>query len=311
MKLLRYFSLFSVLCVTTACTHLYALGLPQGYDSKAEFLKQSGKINNEKIAEPSALLKSRKYADVYWTMNDSGGKAKLYAIHADGRVIPRPFSLKKDPGIKVDGAQNVDWEALAMDEENHIYIGDIGNNDSDRKDLVIYQVNEPNPYQDTEVSMIKAIHLRYADQSEFPAKLQNFDAEAMFWRDGFLYILSKHKSDSKTTLYRVDPAATDTKQVLVPLESFEVGGKCTDAALSADKSMLAILTYGAVWVHDLRNGENGGFGGRRYQKKILAKQVEGISFVDNSHDELLLLNEQSELFKLKINLQAPDWQAAE
>ena len=38
-----------------------------------------------------------------------------------------------------------DWENIAIDSAGHLYIGDIGNNDSKRDTLAVYEIDEPNP----------------------------------------------------------------------------------------------------------------------------------------------------------------------
>src|SRR3569623_482173 len=61
-----------------------------------------GTISHAPIREASALVKSRRFDDVYWTLCDSGNPAHLYAIQRDGTLIAE---------FEVAGAANIDWEA--------------------------------------------------------------------------------------------------------------------------------------------------------------------------------------------------------
>ena len=63
--------------------------------------------------------------------NDSGNEPILYFLNLQGDVIHQ---------VEVTQAKNKDWEAIACDGKS-IYIGDIGNNNNNRKDLVIYKVS--------------------------------------------------------------------------------------------------------------------------------------------------------------------------
>ena len=63
-------------------------------------------------------------------INDGGNEPLIYLLDLKGKV---------QGVVKVENAQNRDWEDLAIDDE-HLYIGDFGNNVNNRRDLVIYKV---------------------------------------------------------------------------------------------------------------------------------------------------------------------------
>ena len=60
------------------------------------------------------------------THNDKGGEPKLYELDTLNGQLLRT--------VIVENATNVDWEDLCTDAD-HLYIGDMGNNDGDRTDL--------------------------------------------------------------------------------------------------------------------------------------------------------------------------------
>src|ERR1043166_7285089 len=100
-------------------------------------------IRDPRIKESSGVVASRRYADVFWTHNDGGGPKKqvLYAIDREGNTRA---------SFPVIGVTLRDWEDLAIDSAGHLYIGDIGNNDSKRDALAVYEIEEPNPQADAE-----------------------------------------------------------------------------------------------------------------------------------------------------------------
>ena len=97
-----------------------------------------GTIKSGEITESSGLVASKCQEDVFWTHNDSGDDAFVFAIARQGEKLGT-FSVK--------GAKNVDWEDIATIKKPNgecvLYIGDIGNNLRARGEMIIYIVKEP------------------------------------------------------------------------------------------------------------------------------------------------------------------------
>ncbi len=94
-------------------------------------------LANKKITESSGLAASQRTTGVFWTHNDSGGKAELYAFDLRGR----------DLGTwQVQGAVNRDWEDMAsftIKGMPWLLIADAGDNNRKRKTSRLYLVPEP------------------------------------------------------------------------------------------------------------------------------------------------------------------------
>lgn len=114
--------------------------------------------------------------------NDSGNEPILYFLNLKGDVIHQ---------VEITQAKNKDWEAIACDGK-FLYIGDIGNNRNNRKDLVIYKVSTHEILTKKSVDAEK-IEISYLDQAAFPPadSLLNFDAEAMAFHNDSLHIFTK------------------------------------------------------------------------------------------------------------------------
>ena len=208
---------------------------------------QVSEIQDRKIGESSGLARSRRHPGVFWTHNDSGDSARFFAIDASGNVLAE---------FAVDGASHEDWEDIAIDDDGFLYLGDVGNNSNDRDDLVVYRVAEPDPAAgDGHVGVERRLRFAYADQGELGDRgRMNFDSEAIFSRAGQVYIFTKHRSDTATQLYRLDPEVSALQQ-LEPIARFDLGGEIegflgntTAADLSPDGSRLALLTYRGVFL---------------------------------------------------------------
>ncbi len=192
--------------------------------------KPVGKYTHHDIQESSGIVTSQQFEGVYWTLNDSGNPAILYATKLNGELIQE---------IAVHGSKNVDWEALGIDSENRLWIGDIGNNSRLRQDLKVMVVKEPDPFTETEVEVIASYPYQYPEA--------NVDAEGLFIAEGIPYIVSKERE--RAVLYRFPSLVPDVKQVLVRVGEFAGAKFVTGAGLSEDATRLAVCTYDALWVY--------------------------------------------------------------
>ena len=284
---------FLCLVLLSGCT-VSSLYMPPGpFSADARILEAAGHIDFHGIDESSALEKSCRFADTYWTLNDSGGGPRIFAIRSSGKVI-KPDWVREYRGIQVDNATNIDWEDMALDGKGNLYIGDIGNNDSLRRNLAIYVLTEPDPKSTDHTTVLRKIPFSYPDQHEFPPSKKDFDAEALFWTRGHLYFLTKHRSNTLTKLYRFDTVDSNRDNPLTLVDSFDVGGMVTAADASDDGSLLAILTYHEVWLFELPDKGDTLLRGRL---PIRARQCEGICF---SGDLLLISNEERDIFAVSL-----------
>ena len=182
------------------------------------------------IRESSGIVRSQQFDGVYWTLNDSGNPATLYATKRNGELIQE---------IAVHGSGNFDWEALGIDSQNQLWIGEIGNNSKLRQDLKVVVVAEPDPYTETEAAVIASYPYQYPNE--------NVDAEGLFVAGGIPYIVSKERE--RAVLYRFPTLKPDTKQVLGHVGEFAEAKWITGAGLSTDGTRLAVCTYDTLWVY--------------------------------------------------------------
>jgi hypothetical protein len=262
-------------------------------------LKSAGKLNMKTVPECSALWASPSQPGVFWTLSDSGNKPVIVPIRADGSaplVAGVPWS-----GVALKGATNVDWEAMTGDKDGNMIVGDVGNNVSRRKELAFYLFKEPKP-GDAEVTQFRKVVFVWPDQTAFPDPELAHDCEAMFLLRGRLYLLTKHRRDTLTDLWRADIPATGPRATLTKLARFDAGGMVTDACLSPEQGRLAILTYRSVWVFELPATGEDFFHGRALHAPLsppmLSWQVEGCSWLDAQ--TLLVGSEQGDLYRIPV-----------
>jgi hypothetical protein len=239
--------------------------------------------------ECSGIVRSRKTADLFWTHNDSGDEPRIYPIHRDGSA----YRSATDPdisGVLIEGATHIDWEDIATFDDGTLVIADMGNNGNRREDLSLYFVAEPSPTA-SRAPFSRKLHVRFPDQTTFPAPKNNFnfDCEAVFTFDKTVYVLTKHRSDPRTKLYRLDEPQDDQVNTLTLLGDFEIGGSVVGADCTSDGKRLTVMTYKALWLFERDDLATPFFKSRTCSRPFILPQAEGVCFADET--TLLLTDE--------------------
>lgn len=199
----------------------------------ANFIFSQNQIKNfkekfelpDKVQETSGLLF---FNGKIITHNDSGDNANLYELDSLTGNLLRTISITN--------ATNVDWEDIAQD-ENHIYVGDFGNNNGNRINLKIYKILKSDFSSSTTVTAEK-ISFAYEDQTNFDnsSNSHNFDAEALIVYNNQLLIFTKNRLDYRTNVYKLptDPGG----YAAVKVSTANVTGLITGATTQNKHIML-------------------------------------------------------------------------
>ena len=208
-------------------------GKHNGHDGKHDGDEQkfkAGRLDKKEIPESSGVIASRKYAGVFWTINDSGNGPTLFAFGRDGHLLAEfPVNVR-----------NNDWEAVTADDEGHLFIGDIGNNAHDRDRVIVYRLAEPDPTQKQPRSAAAPLRVSGMWRLKYPG--QPFDAESLFVHQGRGYVISKLLNGKNAGLYSFDLAPQQDAATLEPVCDLPIRSPVTDAALSVDGDRLAVMT---------------------------------------------------------------------
>ena len=185
----------------------------------------------EEVRESSGLLLR---GDLLITHNDSGNEPVLYAVDTSSLQVRRR--------VRIAGVANTDWEDLAED-ENYLYIGDIGNNLGLRQDLKVLRVAKSD-FDSSDEVQAEEIAYRYEDQTEFvDAGNSDWDAEALVsWGDSLL-IFTKQWKTGATAVYSL-PKAPGEYQARRTAD-YPVRGLITAAARDPGSGGLVLLGYSA------------------------------------------------------------------
>ena len=203
-------------------------------------------LKNPAIDESSGIAASRINPNIYWTHNDSGDGPLVYAFDATG----------ESRGVfRVAGAQARDWEDMAIGPgpergQSYLYLGDIGDNDKVRTEIVVYRVAEPKltPADKTSTkarpkttAAADAIRLRYPGGK--------FDAETLLVHPvtGNLYIITKAMLANAVVYEAAAPLVSGQVTTLKRIAEIKVpsllGGALTGGSISPDGHRVALCDY--------------------------------------------------------------------
>ncbi|HEU4709933.1 MAG TPA: hypothetical protein VFS76_00130 [Pyrinomonadaceae bacterium] len=203
-------------------------------------------LKNPAVNESSGLAASRSNPNIYWTHNDSGDGPFVYAFDATGETR----------GVfRVAAAQARDWEDMAIGpgperDKSYLYLGDIGDNDAVRSDVVVYRVPEPlltaadktsSKSKPRSTAPAEAIRLRYPDGKH--------DAETLLVHPstGNLYIVTKVMLKNATVYEAAAPLTTAGVITMKRIGDIRIpsiiGGALTGGSISPDGKRVALCDY--------------------------------------------------------------------
>lgn len=238
----------------------------------------------EKFALPSNLNESSGaifYNGKFITHNDSGGESKLYELDTISGNVTRT--------VDIANATAVDWEDITQDDD-YIYIGDIGNNNGNRTDLKIYKVDKTD-YLNSSTVNAEVIAFSYENQTDFTTNPNNteWDAEALIsFDESHLMLFSKNWVDGETLAYRIPKTVGD--YTLAPLStSLSSNGLISGGTFNPITQKLYLIGYTSLLQPFLWScvdfAENDIFSGTNEQTLLTNfsfEQTEAITFVNTN-----------------------------
>lgn len=193
------------------------------------------------VRETSGLAQGQRDPSRFWTHNDAGNDAEIYALDAEGRLVQR---------VRIAGAEATDWEDIEggrCESGACLFIGDIGDNDAERERITVYQL--PEPVAGVEMAEpVSALHARYPDGPR--------DAESLFrLASGELFLVTKGRR-GPVELYRLpasvsgagEPVVLARVRVLFPEPDDELD-RVTAASASPDGRWVGVRSYRNLFLY--------------------------------------------------------------
>ncbi|MGH1520076.1 hypothetical protein [Chryseobacterium sp. JK1] len=232
----------------------------------------------KKLKEVSGITLSKDKKTI-WVIEDSGNKNAIYGMNDKGDLVAK---------VPVENSENTDWEDIISDSQGNIYIGDFGNNDNDRQDLVILKTDLKDITQTT-TKVVQTTKFHYQGQTEFPPKKSKllYDCEAFVEMNGSFYLFTKNRSkgfDGTFLVFKVPNKEGNFEARLIGTLKLEGGyndAAVTSATINNTKDKIVLLSHKNIHVLTGFTADN--FNTSKIQKIPLHhnSQKEAIVFYDN------------------------------
>jgi hypothetical protein len=232
-----------------------------------------GEIADPRLNEASGLAASRRNRGCYYTHNDSGGRPRVYVLDRKGRIRAT---------IRLTGAENVDWEDIALApgekaETHDVCVADIGDNRAERAEVVIYRFPEP----DLGAGSDRFIDVKpRAIRCKYEGGARNAEGFAVHPQTGDAYVFTK-RSDGACHVYRLgapwSPTGVATLRrvgsLRFPEEAPPLARIVTAADISSDGRRLVTRSYLGGWEWCLPEARTAGDFARLFRQEPTALKL--------------------------------------
>jgi len=251
-------------------------------------------LSDERISESSGVACSRRAPGVFWTHNDSGDEARLYAFDKRGRTLG---------ACTLKGVLAFDWEDIAsfsLEGQHYLLVGDVGNNGRAAGVHMLYLIHEPNveqlrPDRLLQVPVLQLVNFAYEDDH------RNCEALAVDPATRTVLLATKERLFG-CLVYSLpwpkdDPKKVHTARKIATL----MIPPATGMDISPDGHRAVVVTYGNAYQFTRAPGESWAQAfARRPVEIVLPARAQGEAICYGADGKTLYLTSE--------NLPAPLWE---
>jgi len=207
-----------------------------------------GIIEYPDINEASGIAASRKNAGVIWTHNDSGDLNRIFAFNLQGQHLGIYY---------IDGVGSRDWEDMAIGPgpdsgKDYLYIGDIGDNNTQFETKYIYRVEEPE-VDSNQIPIDTTIYGAGVITFKYPDGIHNAETVMVDPINNDLYIVSRSISSSR--VYRAPYPQSTTDTLVLEYKITLDSTRYTGGDISLSGLEILIKTYFNIFYWSRESGE--------------------------------------------------------
>lgn len=167
-----------------------------------------------------------------WAITDKP-RASFYKLDTKGNLIQQ---------VQIQNVNATDVEAITAD-KNYLYLGDVGDNNGDRKERQIIKILQTDIGVHPNVSVgAEIITFVFPLEGMVESKkMNNYDCESVLSYKDSLYVFTKDREDNETRLYSLPKVPGKYTARLI--NSFNSKGLITDAAINPANNEVALIGY--------------------------------------------------------------------
>ena len=176
------------------------------------------------------------HAGAFWALNDSGGQPRLF------RSLEPTF--RNAQALRVDGAENVDWEELTP-YQGDLLVCDMGDNRRRRSALTLYRVRYVPTAADrpAHLQRVATYTIAYPDGPH--------DAEGAFAVGSTLFVVSKDRGEGHAAVYcwkTLEAERTNVGAAIATLD-LPLGVQITGADCDPHTGAVVLLSYTHIYTY--------------------------------------------------------------
>ncbi|MBK0377733.1 hypothetical protein [Mucilaginibacter segetis] len=211
-------------------------------------LQPESRLQNKELDETSGIAASGINPDIYYVHNDSGDTSRFFSITPDG-VLHSTIYFKGTggPPYGVKDCEDIAVGPGPLKSKSYVYIGDIGDNGSDRNFITIYRSEEHKAWTKDSIihAAVTSVNLKYPDGPK--------DAETLMIDpiENLLYIVSKRHDTVGVYTTPLNFKANSTLTLTFRCKLFFSGLKpfkwITAGDISKDGKQILLKSYEKVY----------------------------------------------------------------
>jgi hypothetical protein len=243
-------------------------------------------LASARIDESSGLACSPSQSGVFWTHNDSGDDARIYAFDSAGSNLG---------SCRLEGVQAYDWEdmvSFTWDGKRYLLVCDVGNNGRAAAVQILYVVEEPSIDSKRGVAVekipvLQTIYYSYEDDH------RDCEAVAVDPTDRTLLFVTKER-DVASYVYAMAWPKSDPTRAFVARRIGKLHLTLVTAMdVSPDGRRAVVLTYGNAYEYVRRPGEDWAHAFSRAPREIvMPMRVQGESICYGQDGKTLYLTSE-------------------
>jgi hypothetical protein len=222
-------------------------------DSK---LQAEGRLQSKEMDETSGIAASSISPDVYYVHNDSGDTSRFFAMNAAGKLLTTIYFKGNGHRNGIDDCEDVAVGPGPVKGKSYIYLGDIGDNFSNKKAITVYRMEERSSWAKDSIAHAIPVpfHFIYPDGAK--------DAESMMVDpiEKLLYIVTKRGDTVGVYSAPLSLKANDTAKLTFRTKLFFPGIKpfkwVTAADISKKGDQILVKSYEKVYYWRRRPNES-------------------------------------------------------
>ncbi|NCD71309.1 hypothetical protein [Mucilaginibacter agri] len=218
----------------------------------------TGRLQDKEMNEISGISASAINQDIFYVHNDSGDTSRFFAINAQGKLkATYTFTGAYSGRFGVRDCEDIAVGPGPQKNKSYIYLGDIGDNGGNHKDIAIYRFNEPTVAAEDSAKKINlntsTLFLKYPDGPR--------DAETLMLDpvEKLLYIVSKRQDSvavyTTPLKFNNGDTVTLTRQCKLHFKGLPLMRWITAGDISADGKQILLKSYATVYYWQREPGE--------------------------------------------------------